>query len=74
MIMIKVECDLDIQASIKECFNLVEKLGVGTTMEANGVTIECNSWDTFDDVYDRYTDNLREVDEIEYYRLLGKWT
>ncbi len=62
MIMIKIECGVNVQDSIKECFNLVNKLDVGTTMEANGITIECNPWDTFNTVYDRYQEDLRDSD------------
>ena len=62
MIKIKVECDTNIQQSIRECLELVEKFMIGTTMEVNGIVVDCMPWDTFDSIYADYLEYLKELD------------
>lgn len=62
MILIKVECGNGVQDSIKECMELVEKMGVGTTMDVNGVEVIVMPWNTFDEIYNTYTEDLRASD------------
>lgn len=61
MILIKVECGNGVQDSIKECIKLVDKLGVGTTMEVNGIEVVCMPWNTFDEIYYSYIQDLKDT-------------